>query len=75
MSGNGKLGRYHAAVWDEPVVMELGHPGRRGQIFAAADARIRKSVGEAKTLVPPSMRRRHSASVSERCRWNGLERQ
>ena len=25
--------RYHAAVWDEPLVMELGREGRRGQIF------------------------------------------
>ena len=24
---------YHAPVWDEPVVMQLGYPGRRGQVF------------------------------------------
>src|ERR1051326_3589617 len=65
MSGNGKLGRYHAAVWDEPVVMELGHPGRRGQIFAAADEKIRKVVGEAKSLVPSAMRRREAPKLPE----------
>ena len=26
---------YHAARWDEPLVMELGAPGRRGALIAA----------------------------------------
>ena len=65
MSGNGKLGRYHAAVWDEPVVMDLGHPGRRGQIFPAADPRIAKAVGEAKSLIPSSMRRPMAPALPE----------
>ena len=33
-----KLRRFHAAKWDEPVVMELGRPGARGQIFPALTA-------------------------------------
>jgi len=41
--------RYHAAVWDEPLVMELGREGRRGQIFGAE--------GDATSLIPASMRR------------------
>ena len=65
MSGNSKLGRYHAAVWDEPVVMELGHPGRRGQIFPAADPRIRKAVGNARQLVHSSMRRKELPRLPE----------
>ena len=65
MSANGKLGRYHAAVWDEPVVMELGHPGRRAQIFPAADPRIAKAVGEAKSLIPSAMRRRAAPALPE----------
>src|SRR5438067_12932276 len=65
MSANGKLGRYHAAVWGEPVVMELGHPGRRGQIFPAADPRIAKAVGEAKSLIPSSIRRREAPNLPE----------
>ena len=31
--GMTQLRRYHAAVWDEPLVMELGRPGRRGIVF------------------------------------------
>jgi glycine dehydrogenase subunit 2 len=65
MSGKEKLGRYHAAVWDEPVVMEMGHPGRRGQIFPTADDKVRKAVGAGKSLVPASMRRREAPKLPE----------
>ena len=37
--------RYHAARWDEPIVMELGAPGRRGSIFADVEAGVRALVG------------------------------
>jgi len=43
------LRRYHAAVWDEPLVMEMGREGRRAQIFDV--------TGDAMSLVPESMRR------------------
>ena len=32
MTTNG-LRKYHAAVWDEPLVMEMGRTGRRGKLF------------------------------------------
>ncbi len=28
-----RLPQFHAAKWDEPVVMEMGRPGARGQLF------------------------------------------
>lgn len=65
MSEKDRLAAYHAPVWSEPVVMELGHPGRRGQIFAKADAEIRKAVGEAKGLLPAAMRRRRAPDLPE----------
>lgn len=52
-----RLRRYHAAVWDEPVIMEMGAPGRRGCHFPAVEEAIAGSVGNAKDLVPPTMRR------------------
>ena len=52
-----KLRRYHAAVWDEPVVMELSVPGRRGCHFPAASDAVTEAVGDAASLVPDSMRR------------------
>ena len=41
-----KLRRYHAAVWDEPLVMEMGAPGRRGVVLAGAEQACR-AVGDA----------------------------
>ena len=40
------LRRYHAAVWDEPLVMELGAPGRRGLVFPQP-SRGARPVGDA----------------------------
>jgi glycine dehydrogenase subunit 2 len=34
------LRRYHAAVWDEPLIMEVGSPGRRGTVPAAPIERL-----------------------------------
>jgi glycine dehydrogenase subunit 2 len=42
---------FHAARWDEPLVMELGAPGRRGAIIAAPGDEAGAD------LVPESMRR------------------
>jgi glycine dehydrogenase subunit 2 len=44
--------RYHAAVWDEPLVMELGRPGRRGFLLPQAS-----EAGDAQSLIPEGMRR------------------
>jgi glycine dehydrogenase subunit 2 len=44
--------RYHAAVWDEPLVMELGRPGRRGFLLPQAS-----EAGDAQSLIPEDMRR------------------
>jgi glycine dehydrogenase subunit 2 len=60
-----KLPRYHAAVWDEPVVMEMGRPGRRGIMFAAAEHTIAAAVGSAETLVPAGMRRSTPPALPE----------
>jgi glycine dehydrogenase subunit 2 len=55
-----KLRDYHAPVWDEPLVMELGYPGRRGQVFA------RPNGGEdIAKLVPASMRRTKPPELPE----------
>lgn len=61
----GTLRDYHAPVWDEPVVMELGVRGRRGQIFPAPEAEVTKAVGRAGDLVPASMRRKAPPALPE----------
>lgn len=35
-----KLPQFYAAKWNEPLVMELGRPGARGQIFPAPEPEI-----------------------------------
>jgi glycine dehydrogenase subunit 2 len=54
MSAN--LRRYHAAVWDQPLVMEQGAPGRRGAVppapidpgaVVALPAKVRRTRGPA----------------------------
>ncbi len=54
--------RYHAAVWSEPLITELGRPGRRGVVPPAVEPGIAEMVGSAESLVPPGpgdRRRRH----------------
>ena len=50
-----KLRRYHAAVWDEPLVMEMGSPGRRGVVFDPPEPGIEAVVGDLEALVPDGM--------------------
>jgi len=51
-----KLRAYHAPVWDEPVVMELGHPGRRGQVFRkAGKAAVPKGLARTEPPALPEM--------------------
>jgi glycine cleavage system P protein (glycine dehydrogenase) subunit 2 len=49
--------RYHAARWDEPIVMEMGAPGRRGTVFADVEKEVREVIGDPGSLVPDGMRR------------------
>jgi glycine dehydrogenase subunit 2 len=52
-----KLRRYHAAVWDEPLVMAMGAPDRRGVVFDEAEPGVAPVVGDLDLLVPDGMRR------------------
>ena len=62
---NERLRDYHAAVWDEPVVMELGAPGRRGQTFPAPETEVRSLAGSAADLVPAAMQRSDPPQLPE----------
>ena len=33
---------YRAAQWNEPVIMEMGHPGRRGLVFPDTEPKSAK---------------------------------
>ncbi|MCY0093796.1 aminomethyl-transferring glycine dehydrogenase subunit GcvPB [Hoeflea ulvae] len=54
-----KLPRYQAARWDEPVIMELGRPGARGQLFPAPEPETGKAE------IPAAMQRRDRPELPE----------
>ncbi|WP_263141043.1 aminomethyl-transferring glycine dehydrogenase subunit GcvPB [Pseudomonas sp. RIT-PI-AD] len=54
-----ELRRYQAAVWDEPVVMELGRAGRRGVVFP------RPAGGVDLEGIPPGLRRKALPGLPE----------
>ena len=60
MTPTGKLRRYRAAAWDEPVVFDLGHPGRRGLTFARLE-----QGSHATDRVPAAVRRQTTPSLPE----------
>jgi glycine dehydrogenase subunit 2 len=56
---------FHAANWNEPIVMELGSPGRRGSIFGNTAPHIQDAVGDAVDLIPSAMLRRDTPDLPE----------
>jgi glycine dehydrogenase subunit 2 len=59
------LRRYHAAVWDEPLVMELSREGRRGLVVPEAEQAVFDRVGDAAALLPEAARRAERPSLPE----------
>ena len=65
MSSQPELRKYHAPVWDEPIVMEMGRPGRRGVAIPEPEQAVTALVGEGTELVSPGMLRREKARLPE----------
>ncbi len=66
------LRNYHAASWDEPVVLELGSPGRRGVLVPPVEPEVAALAGDAADLVPPAARRRARPALPELSEWEAL---
>jgi len=60
-----KLKRYHAAVWSEPVIMEMGRKGRRGIAIEEAEEEIKAAVGEAERYIPAEIKRQELPNLPE----------
>ncbi|MBX8827355.1 aminomethyl-transferring glycine dehydrogenase subunit GcvPB [Ochrobactrum sp. SFR4] len=60
-----ELKTYHAPVWNEPVIMEMGYPGRRGVLFSQIETEICDKTEEAVELIPAALRRRDKAALPE----------
>lgn len=60
-----KMKNFHAASWDEPLVMQMGSTGRRGAILPAVEPGIAQVIGDARNLVDVSMRREYLPTLPE----------
>lgn len=68
-----KLRRFHAASWDEPLIMEMGRKGERGIIPPAPAKEIQEAVGAPETLVPASMWRKDPVDLPELSQYHVLQ--
>jgi len=60
-----RLPDYHAARWDEPVVLEMGRPGRRAVAIETAEPDVVAEVGAGADLVPAAVRRERPPALPE----------
>ena len=65
MKTPASLRRYRAPVWDEPVIMEMGVPGRRGFMVPDLEPAIASAVPAARDLIPAGMARRSAPALPE----------
>ena len=65
MKREAKLRRYHAPVWSEPVIMEMGHKGERGILIAESEEEVKAVVGEPESYIPVNMRRKELPKLPE----------
>ena len=56
---------YHAPVWSEPLIHELGRRGERGVIIPQVEEEIKKAVGKPESLIPRKMRRKEKLDLPE----------
>ncbi len=56
---------FHAARWNEPVVMEMGRPGARGQVFPAPEPEVVQVVDEPTRRIPAALRRKTPPALPE----------
>jgi len=52
-----KLKKYHAKVWDEPLLMEKSVNGQRGILVPETEQEIKNAIGDADSLIPSNMKR------------------
>jgi glycine dehydrogenase subunit 2 len=65
MSDQVKLRDFHSARWDEPLLIDISKPGRRGMIPPGVEPEIAAAVGGIDGLLPASMARRSPVVLPE----------
>ena len=54
---------FRSAKWNEPVIMDMGRVGSRGQLFPAPEDEVKEAVGI--DLIPAAMQRKDRAVLPE----------
>ena len=54
-----RVPEFQSAKWNEPIVMEMGRAGARGQLFPAPEDEVKKAVGT--DLIPAAMQRKDAS--------------
>ena len=65
MKSQTKLRKYHAPVWSEPIIMEMGHRGERGILMPTTEDEIKTVVGDASSYIPEEMQRKKPPKLPE----------
>jgi len=60
-----RLRNYHAAQWDEPLILDKGTPGERGYIPPSVESGIADAVSNPWSLIPEEMRRAEPPRLPE----------
>jgi len=60
-----KLRKYHAPVWNEPIIMEMSHEGERGILIPESEKEIKEKIGNANSYVPVKIRRKELPNLPE----------
>ena len=61
----GTVRNYHAKAWDEPLIMQMGHEGRRGIVLPDSDPEMTDAVGDADDFVPDGVARESRPNLPE----------
>lgn len=62
---DGKMTGYHAVVWNEPIIYQLGRKGRRGFMVPKVEEEIKAVVGDVVSRIPEKMRRKDPPKLPE----------
>jgi len=65
MTGGSKLRRYHAPVWDEPIIHELGRKGERGISVPRVEDEITAQTGSIDSILPGKVLREAPPDLPE----------
>lgn len=65
MKDEFQLRRYHAHLWKEPIIMEMGHRGERGIAIPKVEEEIQTQVNEPKSFIPADMQRKKRPKLPE----------